>query len=320
MKNTFIILIGLLFLVPMILYFIIFHGNISSEHSHWTEFSTIWAGFIGTSISSITIAYLVFDKIENSKYKNEQLFQQQLNIYFKQLEKLSLLYPLYNNKNCFAQFIEIIEQNVRKHFDLYFYYYYSSTDILEWPNHAFEYFIKNAYIPLQLKKDFPDLEYNIYSKSDKKYIEEKWFKYADGNIKTKLVESLKGFFDRPLKDPDECMEIFAAFTDICGTTKYNIKNLYNVAFQNAMNEFNNSLDSYFEMHSHTVKILKKHDELLTLYLSQITGDERTLLIYYFLNSNNKEVKDLHIKNQFIENANGILGVYMDKRIIEMLSE
>jgi len=317
MKRIYIIilLIGLLFLMPIIIYFSIFHGSISYDHSYWSEFSTIWSSFIGTIISSITIAFLV---IESKKNEKDKIFQQQLDIYFRQLEKLSLLYPIKNNKNCFRQFVDVIENKIRIHFDSYLYNYYAETNILDWPFEAFKYFIKKSNYFLSLQKEYPDLENSFYSNNDKKYIEQKWFKYTNGNNKLNLVESLKGFFGRPLEDIDECMKIFSMFTDLCGTNNYNIKNLYNVSFDNAMIELNYNLNSYFEMHCYSVKMLKNYNELLKIYLSQITNDEKTLIIYYLLNSNDIILKLLHIKNNFINNTNGIMGVYMDNRIKEML--
>lgn len=311
---------GLLFLIPIITYFSIFHGVLSHDHSYWTDFSTIWSSFIGTLISSVTIAFLVIDKIENTKNEKDQIFQRQLNIYFKQLEKLSLLYPIKGNENCFRQFVTVVEEEIKKHFDIYLFNYYAETNILNWPIDAFQYFIKKSSIFLDLKKEFPDLENNIFSNEDKERIEQKWFEYATGNIKSKLVETLKGFFQRPLQDFNECIRIFSIFTDICGTRKYNVKNLYNVSFENAMDRLNYNLNSYFEMHCYTIKLLKDHNKLLKIYLSQITGDEKTLLIYYLLNSNDDTLITLHINNDFIDNSNGILGVYMDNKIKEMLVE
>jgi hypothetical protein len=310
-----IIIILVLFSTPLVLYFFHFHGSISEDHTYWMEFSTIWASLVGTLISSITIIFLVYEIIKNSKNEKHLIFQQQIEIHYKQLEILTSLYP--SDNNCFRQFIGKVEKQIRELYDIYFYHYFAETNITEWPHEAFKYFIDKVNILFELKKIFP--ENPLFSKEEKIKIAEIWRKRADGDSSSRLVESLKYYFGRPLEEEKKCMEIFSMFTDICGVKDYNIKNLYKVAYQNAMEKSNNNLLSYFKMHVNTLKMLKGANELINSYLLMISGDEKTALIYFLIDYEDSDIIDIHLKNNFISD-NTILGVYSVERIKELLEK
>jgi hypothetical protein len=312
-----IVIIGIvlvLFSTPLVIYFYNFHGSISEDHTYWMEFSTIWASFAGTLISSITIIFLINEIIKNNKNEKNLIFQQQVEIHYRQLEMLTSLYP--SEKNCFRQFINKVEEQIWGLYDIYFYYYFAKTNITEWPNEAFKYFIDKVDILFEIKKLFPESPW--FSKEEKLKIAEIWHERAGGDDPKDLVESLKYHFGRPLEEEEKCLEIFSMFTDICGVKEYNIKNLYKVAYQKAMDTTNNILLSYFKMHINTIKMLKGADELINSYLLMISGDEKTALIYFLIDYEDNDIINIHLKNNFINNDNTIFGVYVAERIKELL--
>ena len=316
-----IIIIIVLFSIPLVMYFSIFNGNISQNHTYWMEFSAIWSSLVGTLISTITIIILVSDRIKNSKNQKQTIFQQQIEIYYKLLEKLTTLYPAENNNSCFKQFINKIEEEIRKNFDINFYNYYADINIIDWPISAYNYFINKTKPFFNFKKEFPDEpEGPWFSAEEKNKIAIVWHEHSGSDNRHHLVESLKYYFGRPLEDEDECLDIFSSFIEICGVKNYNIKNLYIIAFENAMQYFNNNLMSYFKVHINALKALNGEDDLINTYLSMISGDEKAAIIYFLLNYNDYDITNIHLKYNFITDDITLFCISNIERIKELLKD
>ena len=76
----------ILLILPCLLYFIPFHGNLSADIDEWTCFATVLSASIGTAISAITLFILLIDRKSN---ENEKRTNQYIDYLFRQNEKIT---------------------------------------------------------------------------------------------------------------------------------------------------------------------------------------------------------------------------------------
>ena len=70
MKPSYVALIAGVFLLPLIAYFVVFHGGISDSHSRWGEFGSYLSGIYG-SLALFVVAYTTYLTREQFRRQNE---------------------------------------------------------------------------------------------------------------------------------------------------------------------------------------------------------------------------------------------------------
>ena len=80
-RKSLIYLFFLIIIIPLILYFLVFHGELSKDINDWITFGTIW----GSVFTGLSILILVNENIKN---KDNQLFQKILEIHDIQIKRI----------------------------------------------------------------------------------------------------------------------------------------------------------------------------------------------------------------------------------------
>jgi len=290
MNKKFVLIIPIIILIsPLVIYFIIFRGIITSNHSYWSEFGGLWGGVIGPVLSGGSILYLIFDK--KQREDKELLFK-----FVDLLQKESVLISGSSKSDKFHKYNLDFSKAADANIELYLYKYYETIVPMEWPNKAIWYFMKNA----QRGGDFSNIENcgfePTYSYDDKVYIGKEWLQ-----IRGKR-EYLKAILGRPLRNRDEALTVFYLFANdtdptitsyLFMSTFNNLPDLWGNTFYGYINLIKFSIENILEM--------KDSSKKLDFFLSRITPNEGVVILIHIFNEHyGLDLLKILLKSKFLE--------------------
>lgn len=332
MKNLFRkILISLLLfiiLIPLFLYFFVFHGELSKDINDWMTFGTIW----GSVFTGLSILILVTENIKN---KDNQLFQKVLEIHDIQIKRIQendtrknlietpgTLSVHTGNDTYFSYFNNLMKDEIKQGIvsilyetieknnnflddenlkNFFFSYIADQIDVPE------EYFIKYFSETKELSEDEKSHLYEIWNKSNKNNISKN---YIHGLSFRKSKNELIGMVTINT-NPDHNFE---KLLEKSNYDKTNVLKLYSEAYENVYRITNELLDAYFIAHKNAVKSLQNDKEKLNDYFQVLSPDEKKSITYYLLIQRNNVLTEIHLNNNFFSLRNKTEYKYISRRI------
>lgn len=320
MKNLFRkVLISLLFviiLIPLILYFFVFHGELSKDVNDWITFGTIW----GSVFTGLSIFILVNENIKN---KDNQLFQKVIEIHDIQIKRIQEndtrnnldkekgtesvhtgkenYFSYFNNlmktelqKGIVSFLFEIIEENENRFLDnenlktFFFMYIADQIDIPE------DLFVKYHTESKELTDNEKNIVYDIWNKSDKKNLSKNYIHHFSYNKNKNTPIGMTTV--TPIPD-----RIFERYLEKEALDKNSIITLYTEAYENVTIITEDLLESYFIAHKNAVISLKNDSEKLFDYFQILSPAEKKAITYYLITKQDYSLTEIHINNEFFNN-------------------
>lgn len=284
----------ILLILPCLLYFIPFHGNLSADIDEWTCFATVLSASIGTAISAITLFILLIDRKSN---ENEKRTNQYIDYLFRQNEKITKNYTANGYiespiEEVFSELNAIVEDSYC------FNHIYSLMDkygLKTYSKEVQDYFLFGYQVA---RKTINSITVDYFDSK----LSEHWKKESIRNAfhKSITIKDEKNFSEQGAISSSTIKNNLEALYFM--QSKFNSELLQNIfRITNPEQDYPYSVSAFINTYRYALIHLVDYDEGLSLYFSQLSLEQKIFIASDIRSMENQSVYNKLSKNKKLRN-------------------
>lgn len=302
----------ILLILPCLLYFIPFHGNLSTDIDEWTCFASVLSASIGTAISAITLFILLIDRKSN---ENEKRTNQYIDYLFRQNDKITKHYiangytesPI---EEVFSNLNDIVEKSYCLE---HIYSLLDKEGLKTYSKEVQNYFLFGFQVA---RKSLDSITVDYFDSKLSDY----WKKESIRNAyhKSITIKDEKNFSEKGAMSSSTIKNNLEALYAM--QAKFNSEILQNIfKISNPGQNYPYSILAFINTYRYALTHLVDYDEGLSLYFSQLSIEQKIFIasdirsmknqsVYNKL-SKNKKLRDELLTSEVLEKSKFVKYIY-----------
>ena len=298
-KNILLVFVFIVLITPIVLYFIVFHGELSIDANDWICFGTIWGGTLSAALAGISLIIFAREYVANEESNR---YQQVISFYQTQLNKIQYFESKQENAasfiSYFVHFNRLMQTEIYNGLFSLFLEYLKKYDILDYKNSLLNFFMQYIASDINL-----DNEIIIkYFENDKQLYDDEYLKirfaWTQCDVSTIENNPIKTIKYNNKFIPSSFDSIFESLVEDFTADNAKICELYREAFRNVTIKTSGILIPFFICHKKSVKILMHNSENLNAYFNQMSNEEKKAIYYFLIYEGEKTLIKAHLANDF----------------------